>query len=118
MLLVPAQFKIDIFSEIRRICDFSYRLYMIDKSVDELKKLAKGAGKNARAAKLGLVLMKAKKVGVIKTKGKGHVDDLIVAAVKKGDIVATQDMVLKRRVKRKGAGIITMRQKKRLIITW
>jgi rRNA-processing protein FCF1 len=113
---VPSQFKVDIFSETRRICDFSYKLYIIDKGIDELKNLADGKSKDARAAKLGLSLMKAKHVSIIKTSGEGHVDDLIVSAVKKGDVVATQDINLKRRVKRKGARIITMRQKKFLIL--
>jgi hypothetical protein len=115
-LLVPGQFKVDIFSEIRRICDFAYKLYIVDRSIDELNKLADGKSKDARAAKLGLSLMRAKHVSVIKTAGEGHVDDLIVAAVKKGDIAATQDINLKKRVKRKGARIITMRQKKFLIL--
>ena len=35
-LLIPSQFKVDIFSEIKRICNFSYKLYVLDKSVGEL----------------------------------------------------------------------------------
>lgn len=117
ILMAVGQFRVDIFSEIRRICDFSYKVYVVDKSIDELKRLAEGTSKNARAARLGLQLMKAKKVGVIRTKKDRHVDDLIVAIVRKGDIVATQDIDLKKRVKEKGALVITMRQKKRLILT-
>ncbi|MBW2992972.1 nucleotide-binding protein [Candidatus Woesearchaeota archaeon] len=116
ILMIPGQFKIDVFSEIRRVCDFSYHVYIVDKSVDELKKLASGKSRHAKAAKLGLSLMRAKGVGVIQTNEQGHTDDLIVSIVQKGDIVATQDMHLKRRVRGKGADIITMRQKKRLVL--
>ena len=49
-----------------------------------------------------------------KSKVKVHNPDCL--NIKKGDIVATQDINLKRRVKRKGAGIITMRQKKFLVL--
>jgi len=115
-LLIPSQFSVDIFSEIRRICNFSYRIYVVDKTIDELERLGMGKSRDARGAKLGLELMKAKKVGVIKTDRKGYVDDLIVSIVKRGDVVATQDIGLKRRVKKKGARIITMRQKKRLVL--
>ena len=36
-LMIPAQFNVDIFSEIHRICDFKYELYIIDKTIDELR---------------------------------------------------------------------------------
>lgn len=115
-LLIPAQFKIDVFSEISRICDFTYKIYVVDKTIDEIEGIAAGKGKDAMAARLGLQLLKAKDVGIIKTKKDKNADDLIVDIAKKGDIVATQDIELKRRVKKKGAGIITMRQKRHLIL--
>ncbi len=115
-LLIPSQFSVDIFSEISRICNFSYKLYVVDKTIGEIERLGMGKSKDARSAKLGLELIKAKKVGVIKTDGEGYVDDLIVSIVKRGDVIATQDIGLKRRVKKKGARIITMRQKKKLVL--
>ena len=36
-LMLSAQFNVDIFSEIERICNFNYKLYVLDKTVDELK---------------------------------------------------------------------------------
>ena len=35
-LLIPAQFNVDIFSEIERICDFQYQLCIVDKTLSEL----------------------------------------------------------------------------------
>ena len=99
-LLIPAQFKVDIFSEIDRIMLANYKLYVLDKSIDELKKIIadkKQKLKNKKAAKLALQLIKAKKVNVLKTKQDKPVDDMI--ADLKGHIIATQDIALKRRLR-------------------
>ena len=62
-LLIPAQFKVDIFSEIVRIADFSYELFIIDKTLDELKKITETQKvKDRFAANLALQLLKAKNV--------------------------------------------------------
>ena len=34
-LMIPSMFKVDIFSEIERICDFKYELCIVDKTLDE-----------------------------------------------------------------------------------
>jgi rRNA-processing protein FCF1 len=113
-LLIPSQFKIDIFSEIDRIMLVKYKLYTLDKVIDELKSIQKNPKqkqKNKKAAKLALQLVKAKKINLIKTKTNKPVDDIIAGL--KGYIIATQDIGLKKRLKAK---IITLRAKKKLII--
>ena len=111
-LLIPARFNVDIFSEIDRICG-KYKLYIIDKTVDELKKIIDtGKGKDKDAAKLALGLVENRKVEKIKTK-EGTVDDLIISL--DGYIVATQDKELKRRLKEKDVKVISLRQKNYLI---
>ena len=113
-LLIPAQFKIDIFSEIDRIMLEKYQLYTLDKVIDELESIQKDpkqSQKNKKAAKLALQLVKAKKINLIKTKSDKPVDDIIAGL--KGYIIATQDIGLKRRLKSK---IITLRSKKKLIL--
>lgn len=37
-LLIPGQFKVNVFAEIERVMDVPYHLCIIDKTVDELKK--------------------------------------------------------------------------------
>jgi hypothetical protein len=112
-LLIPAQFKIDIFSEIKNICDFSYNLYVLDKTVDELNKIIKEqTGKNKAAAKLALDIIKVKKLKKIKTE-EGNVDDLLL---EQDAIIATQDKLLIKRLKTKKKKVIQLRQKKYLII--
>jgi hypothetical protein len=116
-LLIPVQFKVDIFSEIERIMFEPYKLYIIDKTIDELNKIAanrKQKLKNRKAAKLGLQLIKAKKVNIIKTEEDRYADDIIAGL--EGFIVATQDIELKRRLRAKKVKIITLRSKKKLIL--
>ncbi len=114
-LLIPAQFKVDIFSEIQRIADFKYQLFVLDKTLDELKKIQKEQrGKHKAAAKLALALIKNKKVKIIKTTQDKYVDDLLVDYSKKGALIATQDIGLKKRLKKP---YLVLRQKKYLALT-
>ena len=113
-LLIPLQFKVDIFSEIDRICNFNYELFIFDKSIDELKKIIeKQSGKDKKAAQFALKLIKLKNISVIKSKNK-DVDSLILENLDKDTIIATQDTKLKKDLLEKGAPVIILRQKKYL----
>lgn len=113
-LLIPVQFKIDIFSEIDRICLFSYRLYILDKTIDELNSIIKKQkGKHKLAAKVALQLIKKKKIGIIKTK-QGKVDELILGLIDNDCILATQDEILRKRAVKKGIKVIILRSKRHL----
>ena len=103
-ILTALKFKVDIFSELNRICDFEYELYILDKTLDELKgkKLGKIAGE----------IIKQRNIKIIKT-DKGKVDELLL---EQDGIVATQDIELKRLLKEKNKKIITIRQRKFLIL--
>ena len=117
-LLIPYQFNVDIFSEIDRIMLEKYQLFVLDKTIDELKKITKDKKqklRNRNAAKLALQLIKVKKVKILKTKEDLPVDELIVKL--KEYIIATQDIALKNRLKAKRVKIITLRAKKTLIFT-
>lgn len=117
-LLIPGQFKIDIFSEIERICDFKYNLFILDKSIGELNKIIQEQkGKAKSAAKLALTFINSGKLGIINTETNNKDVDAIIVELSEKEkiIVATQDQLLKRQLKSK-AKIITMRQKKYLIM--
>ena len=114
-LLIPFQFRVDIFEEVKKIADFKYKLFVLDKTLDELVKIQKEQkGKNRAAAKLALQLIKKKDVKIIKTTEDKIVDDLLAQYSRKGDIIATQDLGLKRRLKKP---YIILRQKKYLALT-
>src|SRR3989344_4484735 len=99
-LLIPPKFKVDIFSEIERICYFNYKLYILDRTVDELENIIKKQkGKSKEAAKLALKIIKLKGIEKIKTEKGIDVDAAIIEAAKKGFIVATQDKILKKKLK-------------------
>jgi rRNA-processing protein FCF1 len=116
-LMAVAQFKIDIFSEIERIAEFRYGIFILDKTVDELNHIIKAQkGKHKLAASMALQLIESKGIRQIKTEN-GKTDDLIVKNSDKDTLVATQDIALRNRLKPKNAGFIGIRQKKVLYIS-
>ena len=113
VLMAAVQWKLDIFEELKRIADFKYDIKILDKTVDELKNIqSTQKGKDVRAAKLALMFIR--RLPKIKTNSDKYVDDLLVDYSKKGYIVATQDLGLKRRLSKP---YITIRQKKHLVLT-
>ena len=119
-LVSIVRFKVDLFSELQRICDFKYTVCILKGIINELEKLAEtGKPKDKIAAMISLELIKKKKIKIIKTPSKNkrvkNVDLLILNLIKKGNfIVATQDKELKREIRKKGVSIIALRQKKYL----
>lgn len=117
-LLIPGEFKIDIFTEIRCLVDFSYKFFIIDKTIDELNKIIedeKSKVKDRENAKIALELIKLKEIGKIKS-DKRYVDDAIVKKSDEDTVVATSDKELKRRLKKKGIKIIFLKKKQFLAL--
>jgi len=116
--MIPATLGVDIFREINRICQFNYELYILDKSIEELSKIIeKAKGKEKRAAKTALALIKKKNIKIIKTHEKKlDVDSILLNKAKKGAIIATQDAELKQKLKKIRVPYITLRQKKYIIM--
>ena len=113
-LMIPWQFKVDIFSEFDRICSFSYKLFIFEESLNELKDIIeKQPGMDKRAAKLALKLIGLKNINILKSEGK-DVDSLMLESITKDTIIATQDILLKKELLKKGASVIILRQKKYL----
>jgi len=114
-LLSVFELKIDVFAEIERISHFPYRLYIVDKTIDELENLINTPLLSKKqAAKVALKLIGVKKIQLIKTHDPRPVDDILVDL--EGYIVATADAALKRRLRRKGVRILSIRQKKYLVL--
>jgi len=129
MLLVPGQFKVDVFTEIDRIMEEPYELVILDGSLEELKKLAAGSGDDARSAKLGQLLIdhQEKRDFAANTQCKGlkilgssvgsHVDDAILKIAEDDTLVATNDGDLKRRLLEQGVRVIYLKQQQYLTVT-
>ena len=113
-LMIPFQFRVDIFSEFNRICNFNYKLLIFEQSIGELKNIVeKQSGIDRKAAQFALKLIKLKNIGILKSKQK-DVDELILDNADQNTIIATQDLHLKKELLEKGASVIILRQKKYL----
>jgi len=110
-LLTALDFKIDIVSELERICDFPYVILILDKTLEEIK----GKPNEKLASTFIDHLIKNKKLKIFKTLSKKYTDDILFLFSTRA-IIATQDQELKRRIKEKNNQIITIRQKSHLII--
>ena len=104
-LITAIKYKIDLFSELNRLCDFKKEVFIVDKTVEELK--------NKPQEKLIREIIREKHIKVIKTENNKNVDDLLLELEK--TIVCTQDLELKKKIKKQGRKVITIRQKKYLI---
>ncbi|MEM7819316.1 MAG: DNA-binding protein [Candidatus Aenigmatarchaeota archaeon] len=109
-LLLPVQFKIDIFKLLK-----NYELFTLDLCVNEIKKLSERKTKDGIAAKVALELIKTKKINVIKSEKKKTDLAIIEIAKKYNYMVATNDKKLIKSLKRYGIKIIRLKQKKYLI---
>ena len=114
-LLAVFELKIDIFAEIDKTYTTPYKLYILDRTLDEVENLIKTPllSKKLRA-KAVLKLIEAKHIPTIITKDSRSVDDILVDM--EGYTIATADKELKERLKKKGRKIISIRQKKHIIV--
>jgi rRNA-processing protein FCF1 len=108
--MIPIQFNVDIVSEIERLLDFGYDLFVPDKILVELQTLAeKGNLKERRAARVGLEL--AREMKTLHTEGTSP-DDALVSIVDESTVICTNDKLLRKRILKKGGKAIFLRQKK------
>jgi len=117
-LFIPFQFKVDIFSELAKVMNEPYEVYILEQTINELNNIVKTQkGKNREYALMALKLIEKKR---IKQKSlymfplSKTVDDILVEISDKNIIIATQDKELKKRLKSRGIQTIILRSKKYL----
>ncbi len=113
-LLIPAQFRIDIFQEIDRIITQKYDLIIIPQIIDELNEIAKKSKKHQSEARIALEL--AKKCQILEVppiiQGSEEVDEIILqSAINHKWIVATNDAALRKKLRSHQIPTITLRNK-------
>ncbi len=114
-LLIPYQFRIDIFSELNYIIDGAYDAVVPTGVLAELKKISEHAGKNALAARLALKIIEVNKGKLVFEKSDGIVDDWILGFAKKHRaIVCTNDKQLRMNSKKAKLRTVTMKSKSKL----
>ncbi len=99
--------KIDIYKELDRICDFRFKICVLDKTIAELKGMCNASGnkrlinkaglQQKKGASLALKFIRLAGINIIKTKSACSVDDAIVKRGKKA-IIVTQDKNLRKRL--------------------
>ncbi len=112
-------FKIDIFEEFDRIIPTTYRLLTFPAIIEELKKL--GTKKDSviwkKRIQMALKITEKCEIHDDSPLPKESIDEFILRIAKeKNRIVATNDKVLKKKLKSHGVPIIYLRQKKYLIL--
>lgn len=113
MLLVPFQFKVDVFGEIERLTEGRGQAAVLSPCIEELKALAAGSGRDARAAKAALDMLERLKIG--KTKAGGPADDAIMEyALKEQAVVCTNDKELRDKLREKGIRTVGLRDNSHL----
>lgn len=103
-LVYCAKYKIDLFSEMTRICNFQYKLVVLNKTIEELEKI--------KPKELNLIKKFIEKFSILKSK-ENYVDKELIRLSKEDFIIATQDSELKKQLKHP---IIIIRQKKYFMI--
>ena len=88
-------------------------LVTIKPVIDELKKLKKGKGKNSLLAKLAFKWLEKEKIKIVEKEGK--VDDLLLKLGKEF-VIATNDRALRKKLKEKGAKIMYIRARKKIVV--
>jgi len=115
-LTLPYQFKVDIFEEIDRIMEEKYELVTLSSVIEELKRISESGSNDAVAAKIALELLQRKNVKIINTNEK-KVDNAIVLIADKNTIVATNDKILKKKLKDKNIKVLYLRSKKHIVLS-
>ena len=108
-LLHCTEKRVDIFTEINRICNFQYKIFIIDKTLKELE--------NKKNSKLVFQIIKDK-ADIIKTKMDKTVDELILDLELNNLMVCTSDRALKEKLKKRNIPVITLRQGKYLKVEY
>ena len=107
-LMIPGQFGVDIYKEVEKAVYGKIEVFICSGSLNELAKISEsGKESDKKAANIALKLVEKKKIQIVPTETE-HVDDKLVELSQEGYIVATQDLGLKKRLKR----YIYLRQKK------
>jgi len=114
--LLPARFKVDIFAEMERVVGGSHEFFTIKPVVRELRGLAIGKGKDCRAAKVGLQLLKKERIEILETEEENADKAILEMSEKEGFVVATQDAELREKVRKKNGKVIYLRAKQYLVL--
>jgi len=115
-LLVPSQFKLDIFEALTSLLNQSYEPILLSTTLHELQRMAhERAPKLQKQTQIALKLAEKCQLVNVERKTKETNDDVIVrVASHRKCAVATNDSALRRRLRDISIPVIYLRQKSRL----
>lgn len=116
-LLVPYQFKIDVFLDIDQHLEPPYKILIPSSVISELKGLAKNFGRQGMAARFALKLVDTRvaagKATIIK--GSFPVDEWLVNYAKENSaIVCTNDKILRQKLINESIKMIVVKSRSKL----
>lgn len=114
-LMIPHNYKIDIFQEIERLIPEAHELTIPSNVLEEIDRVRDSGGRDGIAAEVALQLVKEKNIGEIQSHGRA--DEFIIdyAAENKPDVaVCTNDRELRKKLRELNVSVIVMRGRSRL----
>ena len=111
-LMLPVQFKVDLFGELERIMNEPFEVLVPSGAVNELKIIAARGTKDGTAARVALKMVEAGRAKVQESSGK--LDDWLLLKATEGDLVCTNDVGLIRRLREIKVRRIQLRGKNHL----
>ncbi|WP_301677225.1 type II toxin-antitoxin system VapC family toxin [Methanoculleus methanifontis] len=108
-LLMPVQFGIDLYDELMALFG-DFEPITLEEVIGELSGLARGHGRDAAAARVGLAM--ARRSTVVPSESRAeHVDDRVTEyARREGCTVVTNDRQLRNALLREGIDVVSMRR--------
>ncbi|WP_328585631.1 type II toxin-antitoxin system VapC family toxin [Methanoculleus horonobensis] len=108
-LLMPAQFGIDLYDELMALFG-DFEPVTLEEVMGELSGLARGRGRDAAAARVGIAMARRSTV-VPSGSTAEHVDDRVIEyARREGCTVVTNDRQLRNALLREGIDVVSMRR--------
>jgi hypothetical protein len=117
-LFIPSQFQIDIFEELLNLLNQQFDPILLSVTEQELLTMAKkGSPKMRKQASLALKVAQKCRIVQVKQDIEETHDDVVVRIAQKWKCpVATNDRMLRKRLRRKGIPVIFLREKARLAL--
>ena len=112
-LLMPAQFGIDLYGELLGLFG-DFEPITLEEVVGELSGLARGRGRDAAAARVGLAMARRSTVVPSGSTAEGVDNRVIEYARREGCVVVTNDRELRNALLREGIDVVSMRRRKTL----
>lgn len=104
------RFNVDVKSELA-----GNDLFVLDANMFEIEKIAKRKTKEAALARMALDFVRGNDIKVLKSIER-ETDDSLISYSKEGYAIATHDRALKAKLKKTGAKVVFIRQRKYVVI--